>query len=270
MSLPGEIVFNPLPHVYDDVMGPLYFEPFAREMAARVADLQPRRMLETACGTGRVTAHLRRVLPDASLVATDILPSMLDFARKKMKADPEIAWELADAQALPFQDGAFDAVVCQFGAMFFSDTEKAFAEAYRVLAPGGAFHFSVWDRLETNPLGACGRDVLKTFFTGRLPESLKLAYALCDVPPLAAQLLACGFRTVGHDVVQFPCETPSARAFSHAYVYGSSVRSALAAMDAGTAERLEAALCSGIASRFGDAPVKSHMQAVLFTAHKPS
>ena len=269
MSQLPEIVFDPQPRIYEDVMGPLYFEPFAREMAARAAARRPERLLETACGTGRVTAHLRKALPGASLVATDILPSMLDVAREKLQTDTGIRWKQADAQQLPFPDGAFDAVVCQFGAMFFSDLSSGFAEAFRVLTPGGAFHFSVWDRLEANPLGACGREVLKEFFGGRLPVSLKLAYGLSDAAGVAAQVRACGFETVRHETVRFPCETPSAKAFAHAYVHGSSVRTVIAAMGITAAERLEEALFTAITGQFGDAPVRSHMQAILFTALKP-
>jgi len=268
MSQPEEIVFNPQPQIYDEVMGPLYFEPFAREMALRVAALRPVRLLETACGTGRVTWHLRRLLPQSSLVATDILPSMLDFAREKMKSDAGITWKQADARMLPFPDRAFDAVVCQFGAMFFNDSSAGFTEAGRVLAPGGTFLFSVWDRMEANPLGACAKEVLKTFFDGHPPECLKLAYSLSDAPSVEARLLTSGFRTVRYDVVRLPCETASARDFAHGYVRGSSIRTAIAGLGDGAAGRLEDALCAAITSHFGDQPVRSHMQAILFTAKK--
>ena len=49
---------------------------------------------------------------------------------------------------LPFPDGTFDAVVCQFGVMFFPDKSKAYSEARRVLRHGGVFVFNVWDRIE--------------------------------------------------------------------------------------------------------------------------
>ena len=64
--------------------------------------------------------------------------------------DDRITWRQADAQALPFEDAAFDLVCCQFGAMFFPDRPSAYREARRVLKPGGCFLFNAWDRIEEN------------------------------------------------------------------------------------------------------------------------
>src|SRR5919206_2122742 len=141
-----------IPETYDRYLGPLLFEPYARDLAARLADLAPARVLETAAGTGVATRALVRALPaGAVIIATDLNRPMLDLAAARLET-AEVTWQQADALALPFADGTFDAVVCQFGAMFFPDKAAAHREARRVLRRGGRFVLSVWDRLERNEL----------------------------------------------------------------------------------------------------------------------
>ena len=112
--------------------------------------MQRGRILETAAGTGMVTRALVSSLPESvSIVATDLNQPMLDHASSQLPS-MRVTWRQADAQHLPFFDGEFDAVVCQFGVMFFPDKPRAFSEAYRVLKPGGRFLFNVWDRIEEN------------------------------------------------------------------------------------------------------------------------
>jgi ubiquinone/menaquinone biosynthesis C-methylase UbiE len=117
----GDSVFaGSIPEIYDRYLGPALFDPYAADLAHRVADLSTGAVLETAAGTGRVTRVLARVLPDSvSIVATDLNQAMLDFAASQDGVG-RIAWQQADATALPFEDAQFDAVFCQFGAMFFS------------------------------------------------------------------------------------------------------------------------------------------------------
>src|SRR3981081_1780212 len=140
--------------LYDRYLGPLIFEPYAENLASRLSALHARRVLEPAAGTGIVTRALVGALqPCASIVATDLTQPMLDHAAKKVSSS-RVSWQKVDAQALPFADAAFDAVVCQFGVMFFPDKRKAYSEARRVLKPGGHFIFNVWDKLEHNELAA--------------------------------------------------------------------------------------------------------------------
>src|SRR5262245_52754553 len=104
-----------VPEHYDRGIGPVMFLDFAADMAGRVAALRPQRVLETASGTGIVTRLLRDKLPAGSqLMATDLNPPMLEVARAKFKAGELVMLQPADAMALPFADGSFDAVICQF------------------------------------------------------------------------------------------------------------------------------------------------------------
>jgi SAM-dependent methyltransferase len=139
-----------IPALYDRYLGPALFDPYAADLARRIADLSTGSVLETAAGTGRVTGALARVLPDSvSIIATDLNQAMLDFAAAQPGA-ARISWQQADATALPFEDARFDAVVCQFGAMFFPDKVAAYREALRVLKPAGRFLFNIWDTIEAN------------------------------------------------------------------------------------------------------------------------
>ena len=140
-----------IPDLYDRNVGPLMMVPYAGDIAARLSDMATGRLLEVAAGTGIVTAALALALPRAHLVATDLNQPMLDHAATK----PElrgVEFRQADALALPFDDQSFDAVVCQFGVMFFPDRVAAFREAYRVLKPGGQFVFNVWESVAKNPI----------------------------------------------------------------------------------------------------------------------
>jgi ubiquinone/menaquinone biosynthesis C-methylase UbiE len=129
-----------IPSLYDKYAGPLIFAPYAEDLAERLAALNPTRVLEVAAGTGIVTRALARSLPaSVDIVATDLNQPMLDHAAAQLPSS-RVTWQQADGQALPFPDGAFDAVVCQFGAMFFPDKRQAYREARRVLKPGGHFH----------------------------------------------------------------------------------------------------------------------------------
>jgi ubiquinone/menaquinone biosynthesis C-methylase UbiE len=130
---------------------PLIFEGFAADLARRVAALSPNSVLETAAGTGVVTRALAtRLLADARYLATDLNQPMLDLAIQRQGKDPRICWQRADALALPTPDAACDVVCCQFGVMFFPDRINGYREVKRVLKPGGAFVFNVWDRIEEN------------------------------------------------------------------------------------------------------------------------
>ena len=144
-----------IPQLYEQYLVPLIFDPYAKDLVQRLVSLAPSAVLEIAAGTGVVTRRLAAQLPaDVSIVSTDLNQAMLDHAMS-VGTSRAVTWQQADAMNLPFDDGTFDAVVCQFGAMFFPDKAAAFAETRRVLRPGGTFLFNVWDRLEDNEFADC-------------------------------------------------------------------------------------------------------------------
>src|SRR5262249_27725237 len=150
-----------IPQLYDRYLGPVLFEPYAADLAHRVAAHDAGPVLEMACGTGIVTQQLRAHLaPDVQIVATDLSQPMLDYARTKLTALKDVDWRQADIAALPFVDASFAIVVCQFGLMFVQDKQAAFREARRVLRKDGLFAFNVWDRLSTNPFAHIAHETL--------------------------------------------------------------------------------------------------------------
>src|SRR3954447_25211680 len=145
-----DVVFEgSIPEIYEKYLVPLIFEPYAVDIADRVAANEPSTVLELAAGTGVVTRHLAaRLAATTAITATDLNTPMMEHAKTIGTARP-VSWKQADAQQLPFDDAAFDIVVCQFGVMFF-DRTKAFSEIRRVLSPNGTFVFNTWDRIEAN------------------------------------------------------------------------------------------------------------------------
>ena len=120
-----DITFNhSTPALYDRYMGPLLFAPYAKLVAERSALLRPTRILETAAGTGIVTRAVNQAVPQAQIVATDLNPEVLEFAARRVGSE-RVAFQRADAQDLPFAEGSFDLVLCQFGMMFFPDKVRA-------------------------------------------------------------------------------------------------------------------------------------------------
>ena len=148
-----------VPERYERLMVPLLFRPYAEELARRARELGPRRILETAAGTGAVTRAMHAALPDAEIIASDLNQPMLEVNAQRITSD-QVRFVEADAQQLPFQDKSFDLVVCQFGAMFFPERVRGHTEAGRVLDDGGHYLIAIWDSIERNPLTLVTQQVL--------------------------------------------------------------------------------------------------------------
>src|SRR5918911_2098697 len=199
-----------IPETYDRYLGPLLFEPYTRDLAARLAALGPARVLKTAAGTGVATRALACALPaGAAIVATDLNRPMLDLAAARLET-AEVIWEQADALALPFVDGAFDAVACQFGAIYFPDRAAAYREAWRVLRRGGRFVLSVWDRLERNELAHLVDEAVAARFPEDPPRFLaRVPYGYHDADAILDELRAAGFVEVAVETVARRGRAPS-------------------------------------------------------------
>ena len=198
MSAGDKVFAGSIPENYDRYMVPLIFESYARDIARRAAALSPKAVLETAAGSGVVTRALApRLSPDARYVVTDLNQPMLDYAATRQEQDDRITWRKADAQALPFEDAAFDLVCCQFGAMFFPDRPSAYREARRVLKPGGCFLFNAWDRIEENVFADDVTNALAEFFPNDPPRFLaRTPHGYHDTALIRSDLAKAGFSNV--------------------------------------------------------------------------
>lgn len=269
MSRPNIQFVGSIPENYDRLMGPVFFEPYARDIAARLPH-GAKRVLEIACGTGIVTRALRAELPpDSRLVATDLSDAMVKYAVAHAGA-PGVEFRTADACALPFASGEFDAVVCQFGMMFVSDRRMAYREAKRVLAAGGALIFSVWDGYEANPVSRIAHEVVTRIFPKDPPQFLGVPFGYHDEAAIAKELRALGFAPVTAERVRFPLRVESARDLAAGHATGTPLANALRDRKGVPIERVIDAITEDIVEAHGDHPVMASMRAIVFTAIAPT
>jgi SAM-dependent methyltransferase len=265
MSSPdGDKVFGgPIPRLYERYLVPLIFEPYAADMANRLASRSLVRVLEIAAGTGVVTRHLASALPESvAIVATDLNQSMLDMAAS-IGTTRNVVWRQADAMQLPFPDGTFDAVVCQFGVMFFPDRAKAYSEVRRVLRHRGIFVFSVWDRISENEFADTVTTALEDVFPEDPPRFLaRTPHGYCNRATMARDLAGGGFTAAP----EFSTITARSRADSSqvpavAYCQGTPLRNEIEARDASRLSEATVHAAEAIARRFGRGAVDGKVQA---------
>jgi len=252
-----------VPQVYESHMVPLLFSPYAQELSRRAAALGPRRVLATAAGTGVVTRAMAQALPaDAEIVATDLNAPMLERAMA-IGTERPVQWQVADAQALPFDDSSFDLVVCQFGVMFFADKARAFAEARRVLRPGGSLLFTTWDRIDLNEFTDVVVSAAARVFPEDPPRFMeRTPHGYFDVEAIGRDLAAGGFSSWRVDTVAKQSRAPSPREPAVAICQGTPMRDEIVAR--GGADGLAEATRAGelaMAERFGTGAVTGWMQA---------
>jgi len=267
MTTVDAVFSGSIPSLYDRYLGPLIFETYAEDLAKRLTALNAERVLETAAGTGIVTRALLRSLPaGASIVATDLNQPMLDHAAGQVPSG-RVSWQKADAQALPFPDRAFDAMVCQFGVMFFPDKQQAYREARRVLKPGGHFIFNVWDGIEYNEFADLVSTAVADMFADDPPRFLaRTPYGYHEQQAVIGEVRSAGFTNVTVETLTRRSVAPTCRDPAIGFCQGSPLRSEIEARDANRLAEATEAAASKISTRFGNGPVDGMMQAHVITA----
>jgi SAM-dependent methyltransferase len=254
-----------MPEFYDRCLGPALFAPYAQHVAGCAAEYAPQDVLEVAAGTGIVTAELVRALPGARITATDLNPAMVAWAAQRVGG---ASWSPADAQCLEFSDGSFDMVVCQFGVMFFPDKPRAFAEAARVLRPGGVFVFTVWDAVDTSHFPAA----LVAGLAAVTPEDppdfvVRVPHGYHDAEQIRRDTAAGGLVVERIERVVLRGAAPSAGVVAEGFCHGTPLRFALE--QRGDLDKLAAALAEQMTLSLGAGPVEGDLAGYVVTARRP-
>jgi ubiquinone/menaquinone biosynthesis C-methylase UbiE len=204
-----------------------------------------------------------REMPDAEIVATDLNEAMLEVAAERVRS-PAVSFRQADAQALPFADGSFDLVVCQFGAMFFPDRIGAYREARRVLKRGGLFLFNVWDRLEANPASEAAAKAVAALFPDDPPSFLsRVPFGYHDSARIEKDLRAADFDDILVETLEKRSRAEDPREAAVGLCTGTPLRAEIEQRDAGrldeATEAAAAALRSLAADGGLDVPMSAHV-----------
>lgn len=180
--------------IYQDHIVPALMEEWAPRVAAAAEIRAGQNVLDVACGTGVLTrAAADRTGPTGMVTGLDLSPRMLAVAER---LSPELRWRQGNAEALPFADDSFDAVVSQFGLMFIPDRPSALREMMRVLAPGGRLVVAVWASLIDTPAYAAEVALVERLAGVTAAEPLRAPFVLGDPDQLAAHFHAAGIAHV--------------------------------------------------------------------------
>lgn len=258
-----------IPENYDRYLGPLLFEPYAEDIVQRLQVPAGAAVLELACGTGIVTRRLRDGLPQtAKLTTTDLNEAMLEHAARKFRPEDAVELRQADATELPFPDSSFNAVVCQFGLMFFPDKPAAMRQVHRVLADGGQFVFNVWDSIEKNEMATIARDTICSYFDTDPPTFYDVPFGLYDHQELQTLMDDAGFKNTSISVVLKPGISPSAIDAATGFIRGNPIIADINERARSSAAEIIEALAAAFRSRCGDNPVRMELSAVVCTARR--
>lgn len=258
-----------IPEFYDRGLGPVIFADYSIDMADRVAAVKPATVLETAAGTGILTRELRNRLPSATrLVATDLNVPMLDISRPKFARGERVEFTPADAQDLQFADNSFDALVCQFGIMFYPDRPKSFREALRVLKPGGRYFFSVWDSHRYNSFARVTDGMIRQLFPTDPPSFYRVPFSCAEIDPIKEAVLEAGFTDLEIDVLQIDKAIADLGLFVRGLIFGNPLIDQIRARLSVPPEEVYAATLEAVSRELGNPPV-APLQTIVYCARKP-
>jgi SAM-dependent methyltransferase len=253
-----------MPETYDRYLGPAIFRPHAFDLARRAGSLGASRLLEVAAGTGLLTRALTEALPAARITATDLNEAMVGYASSRVDG---VAWRQADAMALPYDDEAFDLVVCQFGVMFFPDKRAAFREVARVLAPGGRFLFNTWDDIERNHFAAAlAAGIARAFPDGAPTFLVRVPYGYADIEQVSSDLRAAGLHVDEVTTVTLTGHAGSSAQLATGFCQGTPLRMEIE--ERGSLAEVTRLVADEVTARLGEGPLAGDLTAHVVTARR--
>ncbi len=260
-----------VPEVYDRYLVPLIFDAYAADLVHRLEDLDVGSILEVAAGSGVVTRAMASGLSaSVSITATDLNQPMIDYAQSVGTSRP-VVWQTGDVMDLPFSDASFDAVVCQFGVMFFPERPAAFAEIARVLRPGGVFLFNVWDAIEHNEFAAVVSTAVAAMFPDDPPLFLaRTPYSYFDEAGIQADVAAGGFVSPASiAVLETRSRAQTAEVPAIAFCQGTPLRNEIEARLPSRLAEATTTAAAAIQARFGKTDVDGKIRGIVVSAIKP-
>jgi ubiquinone/menaquinone biosynthesis C-methylase UbiE len=197
--------------IYESYMVPTLFGPWASRLIEFGKPAVGERVLDVGCGTGVVARRVAPVVGATGTVAgIDLSPDMLAVARSAAaREEVAVEWHQGQAEALPFPDGSFDLLLCQYALMFFADRQAALREMQRVLVDDG-LALSVWQGLACHPF----YETLHDTISRRLGMSgVQEIFALGDSDGLRRLLIDAGFQRVELAPVSMTARFPDPEGF---------------------------------------------------------
>jgi ubiquinone/menaquinone biosynthesis C-methylase UbiE len=254
---------------YETFLGPLLFEPAALSILTHLGSNKIETILEISSGTGRLTRHLREYFhPPAKLTASDISKDMLELAKKQLN-DNSIIFKVADAQNLPFEDGSFDLVVCQFGLMFLSEKLKGFREVFRVLKDGGRFIFNTWESTKNVELfNIVFEETIIPFFDGTDTSRFRTPFSLFDPGIINRYLEDAGFKRGKVIPIEFASYSSSPENIINALLLKHPLGREVAQKDPDALNAMAEALRKRLIDRFGESDLKLILKSLIGTGFK--
>jgi len=259
-----------IPENYDRYLGPMFFHPYADDLAGRLVVTPGMRVLEVACGTGLLTRRvLERLRGRGSILATDLNEAMLAYGRGQLSPEPGLEWRQADATSLPVPDRSFDAVLCQFGLMFFPDKAAGVREAFRVLDRDGIYLFNVWDAIDRNPIPRITHETVAGFFPTDPPQFYTVPFGFHDPEAIRKLLGEAGFGRIEWAYVDKAGTSPAAADAATGLIEGNPILGAIMERRPEALPEIKKAVAARVAAQLGDRPVRFGMRALVFSARRP-
>lgn len=253
--------------LHDRLVAPCLVSPFADDMARRIGRLSIGPLLEIAAGTGILTqAVASAVSAGVTIIATDASVDMIEYSSRK-PGMARVNWQMADPQALPFQDATFGIVTCQFEIATVVDRIRVFHEIRRVIKPGGRFVFCVLADIRHNPVAECLQIAVHELFPDDPPQYLvRGLHGYSNTASIDDDLTVAGFTDAIYTTVELPFAAASARDVATGFCFGTNLRAELAIRSFGDTEPVLQAVILALEKRFGPGTIDSSMRAHVISA----